>query len=423
MKSNATPEQDSKSPLQRLEMPKAEATGQLMAAPAFGLAAGPAQLKTPDGKGPMQLKQAKSLTKCMDFLRMSDADLAEESKLVKEWLDANTAESPQRNIMLQAQAEIDQETNIRLHYDDVKEKSHTQAGLNGSNGEMVRTMLEAAKQDPDEWYKKMVSIQLFGQEAKGIRPEFAAKLKEAEKLTCAKLAEEDAHLSNPRIAGQYLGINESYKTSRVFKSDDPGYQSMHLFGLAIDINYFNNPWITQKTEKKAPFKKFTSNIDALFNTSTTAGYSYTDAQTKVKDAEALGTIFDGLNAIDKNVERYFALIDNEEALKEAIAASTSKDWNTLTPAKAKKKIKADLATMSSQFSRGGGKSGNVKKHGIMDLDRRLVVSMGEVGLDWGGKYGDMMHFDMRFEGIGDTVNKTKGTSKVSKLKAKLKGTE
>jgi hypothetical protein len=44
----------------------------------------------------------------------------------------------------------------------------------------------------------------------------------------------------------------------------------------------------------------------------------------------------------------------------------------------------------------------IKDGGFLDLKKELVDGM---DLDWGGSYGDMMHFDMRNKGVGAKVHK------------------
>lgn len=46
----------------------------------------------------------------------------------------------------------------------------------------------------------------------------------------------------------------------------------------------------------------------------------------------------------------------------------------------------------------------MKSGGFLNLKKELVTGM---GLDWGGGYGDMMHFDMRNRGVGRKVNQAR----------------
>lgn len=365
----------------------------------------------------------KSLRVCLDPSQLGEPELKKEIFQLKTWLSINKI-SLKRAEMKKALKDMEAEQTFRATYDDVTKKAHNQSGLNGAKGEMVRTMLQKAGFNPRKWYQEMVSINLFGQEAKGIRPEFAAKLKAAEKLTLAKLAKEDPRLSDPRMAKKYLGINESYKTSRRLRGEKKEYQSMHLFGLAIDINYGNNPWITQdgRASHKPFYKKLLSSTDALFNSNTRAAYTYTSSNTKVADQERLGKIFDGHSVADKQLELYFSLLDNDEKLKSYLEASESRKWKTISVRRAKSIIKKDYKAFAKQSSRNRNtrEKANFKKEAIMDLDKRFVMSMGEVGLDWGGKYGDMMHFDMRFTGIGKKIQAVKYNGSVRRLKARLK---
>jgi hypothetical protein len=62
-----------------------------------------------------------------------------------------------------------------------------------------------------------------------------------------------------------------------------------------------------------------------------------------------------------------------------------------------------------------------KQHAILDFDKRFVIQMEEMGMHWGGEYGDMMHFDMRKTGVGYYINKArlKYAGQVNDLAKKL----
>ena len=78
--------------------------------------------------------------------------------------------------------------------------------------------------------------------------------------------------------------------------------------------------------------------------------------------------------------------------------------------------------MSALWSRKGQEE-MIRTNGIMDLHKGVVTGMGDVGLDWGGKYGDMMHFDMRNVGLGKKIQASKYKGDVVKLKKELKEKE
>ena len=82
----------------------------------------------------------------------------------------------------------------------------------------------------------------------------------------------------------------------------------------------------------------------------------------------------------------------------------------------------DLDVLSQWWARKDKKkdqSEMIRTNGIMDLNRDMVLSMGEVGLDWGGKYGDMMHFDMRNTGIGIKLRQAKYMEDVKTKKGEM----
>ncbi|MEM7370357.1 MAG: M15 family metallopeptidase [Bacteroidota bacterium] len=303
---------------------------------------------------------------------------------------------------------------------DMTAAPYTMKDLGSWKGDMVRTMLaEIGYDKPEQYFQEMVSINFLGKRARKIRPEFARVLKTVESKLCEQLYLVDPSLSDPAEAGRYLGIDEEFATIRGLKPEKAEYQSMHLFGLAIDINLRKNPWITQKKKKKKPLKKVIRRMDALFNTSIIDDYRYQNANKEVSNLGELEEIYDSYANLDKSFERYFSLMDDDEQLQAALAASESRKWKKMSVRSAKKQIKEDRRVMAKQWSRKRATK-ELKHRGIMDMDKRLVMAMGAEKLDWGGKYGDMMHFDMRFTGFGEKIQKTKKKSKVRKLKKEIK---
>lgn len=70
---------------------------------------------------------------------------------------------------------------------------------------------------------------------------------------------------------------------------------------------------------------------------------------------------------------------------------------------AKKQIQADLTHVAGRWQR---KEDQVKQHGFLGVSKELVEAMTKGNAtDWGGGgYGDIMHFDMRTQGKGATIN-------------------
>jgi hypothetical protein len=141
--------------------------------------------------------------------------------------------------------------------------------------------------------------------------------------------------------------------------------SMHLFGLAIDVNYTTNPFISATANPV--FERANKKLGRSVKT-----FRY-------------GMTYDEIAELDKLLEDYFALLKDE---------STSAD--------VKKTIQADLDSVTAKWQRTKpAQKAAIEAGGLLDLDKRLVE---EIGLDWGASYGDVMHFDMRNKGNGAKIH-------------------
>jgi hypothetical protein len=158
---------------------------------------------------------------------------------------------------------------------------------------------------------------------------------------------------------------------------------MHMFGLAVDVNYLGNPYI-QKGDI-ATLNSVLANAATLFGASHKP-YSHSDR-------------YDAVARLDSLLERYFALQDNVVQLTALTAAATRKPWAGKTLPQALALVTADLKRLSSKLARGDQRA-HFKTHAILDFDKRFVQGMENGGLHWGGEYGDIMHFDMRKSGPG-----------------------
>ena len=140
---------------------------------------------------------------------------------------------------------------------------------------------------------------------------------------------------------------------------------MHLFGLAIDVNYATNPFISASANKV--FDRANEQLGRSVKTFRN------------------GMTYDEIAELDKLLVDYFAL---------------AKD--PATDDAAKKQIKGPrLRHRASGSAREPAKKAAIEAGGLLDLDKRLVE---EIGLDWGASYGDIMHFDMRNKGNGAKIH-------------------
>jgi hypothetical protein len=153
---------------------------------------------------------------------------------------------------------------------------------------------------------------------------------------------------------------------------------MHLFGLAIDINYKTNPYISQSA-------------NPIFRN---AGLLVQGKAVEFKPNMS----YDELQALDTLVEKYFSYLDNSAELEERLKEAKDAPWAGKSAAEAQAVIQKDLKKLAGKWERT---TDLIKKNGFLNLKKELVEG---TGLHWGGAgYGDMMHFDMRNKSNGAKI--------------------
>lgn len=264
----------------------------------------------------------------------------------------------------------------------------------------VRKVLESVKINYDDFYSNFTTIKFFGhQVSPAIHKDFAATLKKIEKdYSQGKQVEK---------AGQALGIksvggSRDYPTSAAF--------SMHLVGMAVDINYTDSPFIGSSSSDI--FGRAGLLIDGTI-------YSYDEKSRTYEQFEPM----------QKAIVAYFQLLDDTTKLEEKLKSpdttrwplgkkdklALAKSWEGMTPDLAKKQIQADLTFIAKRWER---KEDQVKQHGFLGVSKELIETMTKGNAtNWGGgSYGDIMHFDMRTQGKGATINSAFAAYKAAKTK-------
>jgi hypothetical protein len=266
-----------------------------------------------------------------------------------------------------------------------KEHALVQAAPADYAAEILRN---AGFKDPKAWFASFTRITFLGQQVDDpVHTDLAAHLKTVE----AKFAT-DYGGGDPAKAGEALGIrNEAMPGAR--HAPTSAAVSMHLFGLAIDINYTTNPFIS-----KSANPVFKHAADLLGKT--TKGF-------------APGMSYEDLTDLDTLLVGYFNLLTDEGGLEAALQDNAKAPWKGKTVKAAHKLIQADLDDLAGRWQRSDpAKKRKVELGGFLDLDKRLVDGM---GLEWGGSgYGDMMHFDMRNTGNGAKIHAAADAYKASK---------
>jgi hypothetical protein len=233
--------------------------------------------------------------------------------------------------------------------------------------------------DPAAWYSNFTAITFLGLPvAPPIHVDLATHLKDTEKTLAEEYGGPD---KKPAEAARALGItsiggSRDYPTSAAL--------SMHLFGLAIDVNYTANPFISESANEVF------ARAGALIG------------EKKVKFVQRATAKFEEIAWIDNVMQVYFGFLDDDSGLEAALARAADPPWKGMAVDAARKRIQADLDDVAGRWERSTpAQKAVIKAGGITDLDRRFVDG---IGLHWGAAYGDVMHFDMRNKGSGAKIN-------------------
>jgi hypothetical protein len=269
------------------------------------------------------------------------------------------------------------------------------------------------------WWSYMVSPPWLGLPIKqGIHLVLLKRLRRAQQTLMSLPAY--ANLG-PAELGKALGLEEEHKGARPSVAD----WSMHLFGLAIDIGYTRNPWLSNPKRDTAKLAAITLRAARLVGSSEVGAGGIT-----ARYLHGLAITYRGSEEIHKilaewsrRLAEYFALAGDSKRLQsllplanviypgagwfrpdESLAAAATR-WTRV--------VQNDFNDFAAAVSRGGNQ--NEIRHGFMDLARDLVIALRDEGcLGWGAvdfgpaASGDVMHFDCRIDGIGRTIAETSG---------------
>lgn len=288
------------------------------------------------------------------------------------------------------------------------------AEIKESPAASTEAVLKKVGKDAKSWFGDFTRISFLGRTISDpIHIELAKHLKKVEEDFVAKFVakKENAQYAGKekdpatiKATGDALGLSDKaddFHGSRTAVA--PGYQvkiSMHMFGLAVDLNYTANPWVGQTDNNLKTTNKVFDRMGVLIKGE--------------KMVFSSGLDYDKLAEMDTALEKYFAYIDKPDELEQRLAEPDIKaPWKGKTKDAALKIIKADLDSLAGIWERGDkDKKDVIKKGGFMDFSKEFVEGM---KLDWGGSsYGDMMHFDMRNQGIGQRIYDAIGDHKREK---------
>lgn len=289
--------------------------------------------------------------------------------------------------------------------------------------EKIYAVARKAGQNPDTWFKNFTQVTFLGRSFNyPIHTELATHLKVVEDDLLRKYALKS---KDAKGLGDMLGLtNETFKGGR--RVSETADVSMHTFGLAMDVNYQQNPYLggnvssrdTLLSLEKAGYIKIGSKssfakldiLDKIFNR---MGYLFNgDANGVIVRYPRNHTfdtrldLYDKLLALSKLTIKYFNIIDNTSELDALLKKEQSAAWSGVSVSEAIEIINIDFDWFRGLVSRYGEKGTDltIKKSGFLNLDRRFVA---ELGLDWGATYGDIMHFDMRNRCLGKKIDQSR----------------
>jgi hypothetical protein len=264
------------------------------------------------------------------------------------------------------------------------------------------------------WWSYMVSPPWLGLPIKhGIHLLLLRKLRRAQRV----LMDLPAYAGlSPAELGRTLGLEEELKGARPSETD----WGMHLFGLAIDIGYTRNPWVSNPKRETAKLADITLRAARLTGWSgagdkgLSARLLHGLAVTHVDTAKVYA-ILAGWN---RALGDYFRLAGDAKRLEGLLPIANAMfprgDWfkpgESLAAAAVRwsRRVQADFDEFATAVGRRGKK--DEVRHGFMDLARDLVIALrNDACLGWGAvdlgprASGDIMHFDCRVEGIGRTI--------------------
>jgi hypothetical protein len=298
------------------------------------------------------------------------------------------------------------------------------------NDDITAEILESIKEDlaevgesPETWFDNFVDITFLGKTMKHpIHRILAAHLKNVEAKFVSQTGAKDA-----KEAAEKLGLTEAFVAGGRTPQEEGSSTSMHVFGLAVDVDVTHNPWIampnakdkTEGGEEKWSNAYYgymqellggeTLEFKRDFNIGEVGGVSLDDRLTAT---------IENVLKIDKMVESYFSLLapENDAKLQELLNKTTSSRWKGKTTEEARKQIQEDLKECGKIWRRKSEKAQEgIRKGGITNLSEEVIRGM---DLYWGGMFGDLMHFDLRDRGIGKKVYKAARKQKQGSKKKK-----
>ncbi|CAN5843418.1 hypothetical protein BH11BAC4_BH11BAC4_07660 [soil metagenome] len=274
-------------------------------------------------------------------------------------------------------------------------------GASESSYSFTRRTIQAIGKDPDTWYKSFVKTSFLGVTINGpVYIELANLLRNIETAFINTYDPVNRHICTVR---QKLGITtETFSGGR--SESTAALKSMHLFGLALDVNIAGNAFVQNKeiVHNSGRLNEYTqpSGVNTINDLLSAADKLFGGQSLKF----SYHLSYDDYVKINAVLTRYLKLLDDDTLLQQTLSITTSTEWQARNLVAAKAKIQNDLDTLATALVRWTKRT-ELKNNGFLNLSKAFVDGMIAGGLDWGGSgYGDMMHFDMRTTGIGKRIH-------------------
>jgi hypothetical protein len=257
---------------------------------------------------------------------------------------------------------------------------------------MPEILRRAKVPDPDNFFNRFVwNATFLGRPFTApIHEHLAEHLRGVEREFADKYGGPD---KDPKVAGDNLDLGSEHHAGARQASGTAAI-SMHMFGLAIDVNHYRNPYLKAGGEKKVPQKVFVSISQLMEGKENKLDLGASD--------EDAGKKYARLSAHNQMVVEYFALADpaNEKDLQHKLTHAAG-PWKDRDVNAARKQIEDDLKALGTATQRGNDLA-MLRERGYLQLREEVVRGM---KMNWGAFYGDMMHFDMRSDGdIGQHIS-------------------
>jgi hypothetical protein len=199
--------------------------------------------------------------------------------------------------------------------------------------------------------------------------------------------------------------------------------SMHCFGMAVDIEAVDNPFLGNNSDthavamaERATLLLAGSAHDPRATPVSIKGkgkHNTASEADRTARAERAADQWDKLHADSEMLRRYLSLSTEEldSILAQRLAAITAWSKKSHGGSTLDGEPVSDASWWHTQLAqdqaqpRGGDlmKGSDPKKHGYMTVQKELVTALVQAGLTWGGTYNtgkDLMHFDLRTGSIG-----------------------